>query len=485
MNRVCWLIALVLCSSLNAKVKDSIQIEGILNKSLQEFVEVRLVESLKSAKIALELSKSNKYSRGVTVANLYIAKVLLEIGIYNESLVYIENAEKEPFFNTYVNVRVESHRLRGRVYAYLNMNDLSIKEFYKQLSLSNEIEDENKKKMSCFWAHENLAHVFFTLKLHDSVWNHLKMQENILKGMNEKNIYSSLSNTYAKISSEYTYNGNYSKAQQYLDKSMSLLKKYNGTYLYYTLQKYGDLEKAKGDNQKAINYYQSAISNAIAIGDKDATARGYEILANCYMDDNPPNLEKANKYFYEHNRLKDSLEIVNKKTIETVFEHILNSNEKEVKSKKDINIIYLIAGVGIVGLIIILILKGIKAGYIQKNSFSLLHRNPKDNLKEPSEEDIKELFAMIKSNSPEFLTFFEKLYPQFLSEWKKINPDARNSELTFCAMAFLNLSTKDIAVYTFVTIRAVQIRKNRLRKKYNIPSEQDFNSWMRKIGGVN
>jgi hypothetical protein len=41
------------------------------------------------------------------------------------------------------------------------------------------------------------------------------------------------------------------------------------------------------------------------------------------------------------------------------------------------------------------------------------------------------------------------------------------------------LSTKNIAEYTFVTIRAVQIRKNRLCKKFEIPSDADFNNWMR------
>ncbi|WP_313153544.1 hypothetical protein [Sphingobacterium multivorum] len=50
-------------------------------------------------------------------------------------------------------------------------------------------------------------------------------------------------------------------------------------------------------------------------------------------------------------------------------------------------------------------------------------------------------------------------------------------------MAFLNFSTKNIAEYTFVTIRAVQIRKNRLRKKFDIPSDADFNNWMRELAG--
>ena len=81
---------------------------------------------------------------------------------------------------------------------------------------------------------------------------------------------------------------------------------------------------------------------------------------------------------------------------------------------------------------------------------------------------------------------FEKGYPEFVTAMRDLNPTIRSSELYFCALAYLNFSTKDISEFTFVTIRAVQVRRNRLRKKYDIPSEVDFNEWFRGItnGGV-
>ncbi|WP_053003825.1 helix-turn-helix transcriptional regulator [Sphingobacterium sp. Ag1] len=89
------------------------------------------------------------------------------------------------------------------------------------------------------------------------------------------------------------------------------------------------------------------------------------------------------------------------------------------------------------------------------------------------------LIAIAKSNNPAFLLLFSDLYPDFIEALKALAPNIRSSELEFCAMAFLNFSTKNIAEYTYVTIRAVQIRKNRLRKKFDIPSDADFNNWMR------
>ena len=75
-----------------------------------------------------------------------------------------------------------------------------------------------------------------------------------------------------------------------------------------------------------------------------------------------------------------------------------------------------------------------------------------------------ELITLAKANNPHFLILFKELYPQFLSKLKELDPKIRNTELYFCAMAYLNFSTKDIAEYTFVTIRAVEKRKSRLRK---------------------
>lgn len=93
----------------------------------------------------------------------------------------------------------------------------------------------------------------------------------------------------------------------------------------------------------------------------------------------------------------------------------------------------------------------------------------------------KDLITLAKNNNVEFVTLFNELYPKFFKELLTINRKMRSSELEFCAMAFLNFTTKNIAEFTSVTVRAVQVRKNRLRKKLNIPSDLDFNIWMRAL----
>lgn len=88
-----------------------------------------------------------------------------------------------------------------------------------------------------------------------------------------------------------------------------------------------------------------------------------------------------------------------------------------------------------------------------------------------------EILALAKENSPRLLNKFRLAYPEFFEKISAIQPNLKNSELLFCIYLKLNLTTKEIATYTYVTPKAIQNRKNRLRKKLNIPSEIDIYKW--------
>ncbi|RKS98192.1 hypothetical protein BCF58_2332 [Chryseobacterium defluvii] len=88
-----------------------------------------------------------------------------------------------------------------------------------------------------------------------------------------------------------------------------------------------------------------------------------------------------------------------------------------------------------------------------------------------------EILALAKENSPRLLNKFRLAYPDFFEKISAIQPNLKNSELLFCIYLKLNLTTKEIATYTYVTPKAIQNRKNRLRKKLNIPSEIDIYKW--------
>ncbi|MDD2474895.1 MAG: hypothetical protein PHI32_03175 [Dysgonamonadaceae bacterium] len=119
---------------------------------------------------------------------------------------------------------------------------------------------------------------------------------------------------------------------------------------------------------------------------------------------------------------------------------------------------------------------------LEKNQVLVSKKEEIELLEEELENNIfNDIIELAKSNSPEFLSLFSEGYPEFIHAMKKLDPNIRSSELYFTALAYLNFSTKDIANFTFVTTRAVQVRKNRMRKKYNIESNVDFNEWFRNL----
>lgn len=98
-----------------------------------------------------------------------------------------------------------------------------------------------------------------------------------------------------------------------------------------------------------------------------------------------------------------------------------------------------------------------------------------------SEENIQEILSLAENNSPMFFDKFQVFFPYFIPDILKINPNLIHSELYFCALMKLDFDTKKIAQCTNISIRAVESKKYRIRKKLNISSEININSFLIKI----
>lgn len=105
-----------------------------------------------------------------------------------------------------------------------------------------------------------------------------------------------------------------------------------------------------------------------------------------------------------------------------------------------------------------------------------------NNTEEVFNEKVDHLIELAEQNDPKFFVFFQEVYPSFIDKLRAIDPKINNETLKFCALLKLNLSTKDISLYTHIEIRSVQTRKSRLRKQLNIPSDVDLNTFMDELG---
>ncbi len=96
-----------------------------------------------------------------------------------------------------------------------------------------------------------------------------------------------------------------------------------------------------------------------------------------------------------------------------------------------------------------------------------------------SDENITELLDLAYKNDALFLEKFQVFFPDFFAALKaNSTADLIYSDLHISAMIKLNFNTKQIATYTNSTIKSVENKKYRLKKKLNIPATQELTFWI-------
>src|SRR5690606_19392049 len=104
----------------------------------------------------------------------------------------------------------------------------------------------------------------------------------------------------------------------------------------------------------------------------------------------------------------------------------------------------------------------------------------KDDLKktgEGSDKNIKSVITTINKNINEddtwdmFKEAFNNADKDFLKKVKKAHQSLTPNDLRLCAYLRLNLSSKEIAPLLNISVRSVEIKRYRLRKKMDLPHE--------------
>lgn len=98
-----------------------------------------------------------------------------------------------------------------------------------------------------------------------------------------------------------------------------------------------------------------------------------------------------------------------------------------------------------------------------------------------NKEEIDEIYQLAETNSTLYFDKFCQLFPNFKNTLMNINPDLNFSELHFCSLIKLNFDTKKIAQILNVTVRAVESKKYRLKRKLNLFSGINIHEFIIRI----
>ncbi|MPS74294.1 MAG: tetratricopeptide repeat protein [Chryseobacterium sp.] len=217
----------------------------------------------------------------------------------------------------------------------------------------------------------------------------------------------------------------------------------------------GQAYEKSGNIEEAMKYFHKALITSEKTGTELNKKKVYNSLVELYKKSN----KKDSAIIYE-NKLKQ-LEISILESKYNSLQKVIEVDEK-TKSHNNFKWIYI--------LLIIVIVAGVFIFYIfKKNKPKVIPRT--------LNESYSMLTELARNSDPAFMFTFEQVFPNFSEKLLKINPELQKSEIEFCALLKLNLSTKDIAKITFIEPRTVQNKKYRIRKRLNIPQSVDIYNW--------
>ena len=336
----------------------------------------------------------------------------------------------------------------------------------------------------------------------------------------------------------------YDKAKEYYKNAIEIAynnRKFEecGNYMFSL----GKLNMKLNQTESAIKTFKILCDSTETFKMFDICHLSYYEMSKCYalLGD----YENAYKYFNKYDMCSDSAYIVNQeKKIKEIHNGYLLSlsveelraNELEIsntKNKKTNNIIIITTTFVFILMLITLIIlfvrnkslydKNMETAYEQQlkinkmendlmeiqlknNKESLINMalhlksyidyiNPlKNELKEiidlPEEEQkhrIKNIYMNMQNNSRLFNNTenlnkqIDDIYKDFLNRLEQKYPSITKTEKRLCAMLYIDMSSKEIAVITNTTLRSVETSRYRLRKKFNLSRDEDMLNFLKSI----
>ena len=257
-------------------------------------------------------------------------------------------------------------------------------------------------------------------------------------------------------------------------------RKYNmDNTLAFIYMGLGFTYKEKKETDKAISFFLKSAKLSDSIKAVDITLESYKNIRDLY--DQKKDQKKFIHFAKKYSTLKDSINDATRTKMDDTLKVIVE-NKQENNKKFYLKIILFLIAITIFLFVIWFYgynrLKRIKT---QNNITSNLlekEKQEKSILESKINDFFDELIHLAKENSPNFYVRFSEIYPEIHLKLTKEYPQLSTFEKSFLAMVFLNFSNKEIANIESVSLKTIEIRKYRIRKKCDLESGQDLKKWL-------
>ncbi|MDN3692131.1 hypothetical protein QWZ06_07585 [Chryseobacterium tructae] len=480
-NLVPFIVLCSLLSSCTSKKKEKESFDyPLLQKNEALSLAGNYEKALELNREYLHLAQKNGYTDGAALCYINIANLSIIVGNYEKGLVFLKKAES--LLNKSDNEALKARVFQeyGQMSKVARLHKTALEYNAKALYHTRKCSVEDQKKYILTKVFSNRADFLYEAKQSDSALIYFH------KAMNIENT-DLINSLIAKHHMFYTKQ--IDSVNFYLERALILANQRKEILDSRRGQVYriaGDYYRTREKDAFALTYYQKGLDIYIKTRKVYNIPFIYEAMADTYgyLGDKEKQAEFNNKFTHA----KEQLSKNQNNTVNLLIDKLLTEKEVSAQTFKFNVIIFS----GLVLLLIILAgfllykrLKHSKKQIINetadlKNSITLL-QSENENLSHKIIENNNELILLAKNNDSSFLTRFQEIHPDFIETLLKRNSDLSSTDLWLSAMISLNFSSKQIAAIMSIEHKSAQQKKYRLRKKLNIPSEEDFFVYFQKL----
>lgn len=425
------------------------------------------------------IDKSNKlnYDKGAILGYINIANILWINSRYEESIKYLDIAlakaeKKKEDFSLLGKIYMEY----AQIYNSMDLNDIAMEKSDLAIKYFKKQNFKSKKQLLAYAYGSQAVYLFEANKNEEAL-------QRLHKAISNVPYVTDLCNI-AYYYTDIKYNED--SAQHYLNKSFELLKISDANtdaQLAEVFRFQGNLEFKKGDLKKSETSYLKSeqLTEKSKLENLYLKFELFKSLMNVYGKLNQT--DKVKEYQEKYNKVKKKLDENVNKGVSHSMKNLMKNNESEKKrANRQTQIIIIISLFVILFVSISLFIIKRNKKLISSKTKALSEKTiESEELKVKLDESLDELLHLARKNDTAFLIKFEKVYPNFSNNLLAVNPALVNSEILFCALLTLNFSNKELAKFTFTLTKTIENRKTRIRKRLNIPLDENINLWMKRF----
>lgn len=358
----------------------------------------------------------------------------------------------------------------------------------KAFTYSEKIKDKQLRIKSDAHLHYMMSHMFYrdSLTPIDSAYRHARKSIELYKKIPGYSSNKYLGEVFTHYGECFVTEYKMDSAQFYLKKGLAIAienRNLHGKILAFSAM--GDAAYFGANDALAIEQYLKAIEIAKSYGNKIELSRIYSNVSDAYSEIR--DYKNAQHYLTLRNKLNLEMEPEATKSYKKVVEILAQDRAEEVEEQSGNST--LAVTIALVLLIVLLLVFYFSFKKFRRHSDTkeTLQKKLSEQeselqvLKTRKAQDLKKLVKMARDNDPLLLGRAKQLLPDFFTKLLSIEPNLTLLEQRFCVYLLLQFSTNEIANHTGISVKSVQNKKNRIRKRLFLNNAQDLYEFMKNL----